>query len=96
MGIKAEEPLEISSEELTNYLHANHSVYMVVDGETYYITDANDRYWRVQRTDELNEKGHYIDCTELVDIFREFLALPFKDGTVKDAADRATFYASLK
>ena len=43
MGAKAEEKLEISLDELTTYLHANHSVYMDVDGASYYLTDANDR-----------------------------------------------------
>ena len=42
MGAKAEEKLEISLDELTTYLHANHSVYMDVDGASYYLTDVNN------------------------------------------------------
>lgn len=97
MGAKAAEALDVSFEELPTYLHANHSVYMDVDGETYYLTDVNDRYWRVQRTDELNEKGHYVDASELVPTISEFLSLPFKDGqSVQDLFGRATFFASEK
>ena len=97
MGMKAAEALEISFDELPTYLRRNHSVYMDVDGETFYLTDANDLYYRVQRTDKLNEKGHYVDCSELVPLVSEFLALPFKDGeTIEQLFDRATFYASEK
>lgn len=97
MGKKAAEALEISLDELSNYLHAHHSVYMKVDGEVYYLSDVNDIYWRVQRTDVLNEKGHYVDASELVPTVSEFLALPFKDGqSITDLFDHATFYASVK
>lgn len=97
MGIKAAEALDISQEDLRPYLHAHHSVYMEVDGETYYLTDVNDLYWRVQRTDTLNEKGHYVDASELVPTLSEFLDLPFKDGkSVNDLFESATLYASEK
>ena len=85
MGVKATEVLEVSYDDLPVYLHANHSVYMDVAGETYYLTDVNDRYWRVQDTTQLNDKGHYVDCSELVPTISEFLELPFADGkSVKD------------
>ena len=97
MGMKAAEALDIAFDDLQVYLHANHSVYMEVDGETYYLTDVNDRYWRVQRTDILNEKGHYVDASELVPTISEFLYLPFKDGkSIADVFDDATLYASVK
>ena len=97
MGMKAEDALEIAREELKNYLHANHSAYMEVDGTLYYLTDANDRYWRAQDTNKLNEKGHYTDTSELVPTLSEFLSLPFADGkSVLDLFDDATFYASEK
>lgn len=97
MGMKAAEALEISYDELPTYLHANHSVYMEVDGATYYLTDVNDRYWRVQDTTQFNDKGHYVDCSELVPTISEFLELPFLDGkSVKDLFDGATFFASEK
>ena len=97
MGVKATEVLEVSYDDLPVYLHANHSVYMDVAGETYYLTDVNDRYWRVQDTTQLNDKGHYVDCSELVPTIIEFLELPFADGkSVKDLFDTAIFYASVK
>lgn len=98
MGVKAEEKLEISIDDIKTYLHANHSVYMVVGGETYYLTDVNDRYWRVQDTSKLNEKGHYVDCSELVPTLSEFLSLPFGEAnkSVTDLFDEAEFYASVK
>ena len=97
MGVKAAEVLEVSYDDLQVYLHANHSVYMEVDGATYYLTDVNDRYWRAQDTSQLNEKGHYVDCSELVPTISEFLELPFADGkSIKDLYENATFYASVK
>ncbi len=97
MGIKSDEALEIPYEDFQMYLHANHAVYMEVEGKLYYLTDVNDRYWRVQDTTQLNEKGHYVDCSELVPTISEFLELPFLDGrSIKDLYDEATFYASVK
>ncbi len=97
MGTKAAETLEISYEELQPYLHANHAVYMQVDDAVYYLTDVNDRYWRVQDTNRKNEKGHYVDCSDLVPTIGEFLELPFAGGeSIKDMFDRAVFYASEK
>ena len=98
MGLKAEEKLEISPDELKTYLHANHSVYMDVNGESYYLTDANDRYWRVQDTAKLNEKDHYTDCSELVPTLSEFLDLPFgEEGkSINDLFAEAEFFASYK
>ena len=98
MGMKAEEKLEIAADDLKTYLHANHSVYMDVNGESYYLTDANDRYWRVQDTSKMNEKNHYTDCSELVPTLSEFLSLPFGEANkcIMDLFDEADFYASVK
>ena len=68
-----------------------------IGSETYYLTDVNDRYWRAQDTAKLNEKGHYVDASELVPTVSEFLTLPFIDGkSVTDVFDQAVFYASEK
>lgn len=97
MGTKAADELEIAFDELKNYLHAHHSVYMEVDSTTYYLTDVNDRYWRAQDTTQLNEKDHYVDCSELVPTISEFLCLPFMEGkSIEDVFEDATFYASIK
>lgn len=96
MGKKGPEALTLTYDEITTYLHANHSVYMEVDGVTYYLTDVNDRFWRVQDTNQFNEKGHYVDCSALVPTISEFLDLPFLDGkSIHDLFDGATFYPSL-
>ena len=98
MGMKAEEKLEISFDELTTYLHAHHSVYMDVHGASYYLTDVNDRYWRVQDTSKMNEKNHYVDCSELVPTISEFLSLPCgEEGkSFQELFDEAEGHASVK
>ena len=97
MGKKATEALEISYEELADYLHYNHSVYMRVGHDIYYLTDANFEAWRAQDTSKLNHKNHFTDCSPLVPTVYEFLSIPFIHGeTIKDVFDHATFYASIK
>jgi hypothetical protein len=97
MGKKAAEALDINYDGLANYLHCNHSVYMKVDNDVYYLTDVNYEAWRAQDTRCRNSKNHFIDCSALVDTVDEFLALPFIHGkTIKDVFDHATFYASIK
>jgi len=97
MGTKATEALVVSFDDLPNYLHARHSVYMDIDGSSFYITDANDKYWRAQDTTQFNEKDHYVDASELVPTLSEFLGLPFINGeSIEEVFDRATFYASEK
>ena len=96
MGRKTEEALELTYDELEHYLRVNHSVYMDVEGKSYYLTDVNSHAWRAQDTSVLNDKGHYTDCSELVSMASEFLGLPFVDGkTIKEVFDSATFYASI-
>ena len=98
MGVKADEKLEIAFDDFKTYLHAHHSVYMDVDGASYYLTDVNDRYWRVQDTSKMNEKNHYVDCSELVPTLSEFLDLPFGEAgkSINQLFDQAVFYASVK
>ena len=98
MGVKAEEKLEITFDELATYLRTHHAAYMDVNGVSYYLTDVNDHYWRVQDTAKLNEKNHYVDCSELVPTVGEFLELPFGENgkSIKDLFDEADFYASEK
>ena len=97
MGIKAPEALEVTFDELPHYLRVNHSVYVEVGGKLYYLTDANDIYWRAQDTDVFNEKGHYVDCSLLGPTVAEFMDLPFADGkSISQFFPEAVFYASLK
>lgn len=95
MGKKAAEPLKISYNELDEYLHINHSVYMRFGSKVYYITDANENYWRAQDTSIRNHKNHFVDCSELVPTLGEFLSLRFANGhTIEEIFDQCTFYAS--
>ena len=97
MGRRAEQALDLTYDDLYAYLRSNHSVFMQVGENMYYLTDVNDHDWRVQDTSQLNEKGHFVDCSELVYILNDFLSLPFADGeSVKTLFDKATFYASLE
>lgn len=97
MGKKATEVLDLSYEDLAEYLHVNHSVYMKVDSDVYYLTDANFEAWRAQDTSRLNDKQHFVDCSDLVPTVDEFLSLPFIGGkTIKDVFSHAVFYASVK
>ena len=97
MGMKATEALDVTLEDLPMYLRANHSVYMDVDGTEYYLTDVNDRFWRAQDVAQLNDKGHYVDCSELVPTIGEFMDLAFVDGkAIPEVVESATFYASVK
>ena len=97
MGRRAEEALEITPEEIANYLRRNHSLYMQVGDTLYYLTDVNSHDWRAQDTTVLNDKGHFTDCSDLVPLVDEFLSLPFigEEGqSINDVAGEATFYAS--
>ena len=97
MGLKAQDPIALEGEGLADYLRANHSLYMDLAGASYYLTDVNDHYWRVQDTSQKNEKGHYVDASEPVATLAEFLADPAFDGkTLAEVAPEATFYASEK
>lgn len=97
MGQKAQEPADISAEELPTYLRVHHSVFMDFGSKTYYLTDVNDHFWRVQDTGQLNDKGHFTDITEPVSTLSEFLASPIVDGKLIDEIyPDAVFYASVK
>ena len=96
MGLKAEEEISLSAEELQSYLRSKSRVFMNVDGHQYYITHT-DSYWRVQDCEKLNEKGRFTDCSELVPTLSDFMGLPWLDGkSVTDVAADATFAASIQ
>ena len=95
MGKKAAEALDISYDQLADYLHVNHAVYMKVDNDVYYLTDCNFEAWRAQDTSVRNHKNHFVDCSDLVNTVDEFLTLPFVHGkTIEEVFAHATFFAS--
>ena len=96
MGKKAQEVLKISYDELIDYLHVHHSIYMRFGTKVYYITDANENYWRAQDTSIRNHKNHFVDYSELVPTLGEFMSLRFANGhTIEEVFDQSQFYASI-
>ena len=97
MGVQAEEVLEVGSfDEFANYLRANTRVFMELGDKTYYLTHT-DGYWRAQDCSELNDKGHFVDCSELVSTLNELLGLAWLDGkSVEEVYGNAKFYKSIQ
>ncbi len=96
MGKQAEETLEFTFDEMVAYVRAKTRVFMEVDGHTYYLTHT-DEYWRVQDAEQLNEKGHFTDCSDLVSTLDELIGLPWLDGkTIADMFDGARFFESIQ
>ncbi|MDM8302788.1 CDP-alcohol phosphatidyltransferase [Collinsella tanakaei] len=96
MGLKADETISLSFEELLNYLRSKTRVFMDVDDDQYYITHT-DGYWRVQDCSKLNDKGRFTDCSELVTTLSEMAEIPWRDGkSLHDLCDSATFYESIQ
>lgn len=97
MGVQAEGVLEVGSfDEFANYLRANTRVFMELGDKTYYLTHT-DGYWRAQDCSELNDKGHFVDCSELVSTLNELLGLAWLDGKgVEDVFADAKFYKSIQ
>ena len=78
------------------YLRSKTRVFMTLEGHDYYITHT-DGYWRVQDCKELNEKGRFTDCSELVTTLSELAELPWLDGqSLHDLCGRATFAESIQ
>ena len=98
MGRKSEEALELASiDDLIEYLRGAHSVYMQTEVQTYYLTDANDIYWRAQDTKVLNGKDHFVDCSDLVPTLSDFVTVPFVEGkSITQVFGESTFYPSIK
>ena len=96
MGMKADEAISLDFEGLLSYLRSKTRVFMDVDGHEYYITHT-DGYWRVQDCEQLNEKGRFTDCSELVTTLSELVELPWLDGkSVHALTSAATFHESLQ
>ena len=96
MGLKADETLAVTFEELLGYLRSKTRVFMDVDDHGYYITHT-DGYWRVQDCEQLNDKGRFTDCSELVPTLSELAELPWLDGkSIHDLHRDAVFYESVQ
>lgn len=96
MGVKADQEISLDFEALLSYLRSKTRVFMDVEDHEYYITHT-DGYWRVQDCEQLNEKGRFTDCSELVTTLSELVELPWLDGkSIHDMAAGATFYESIQ
>lgn len=96
MGMKADQEISLDFEGLLSYLRSKTRVFMDVDGHEYYVTHT-DGYWRVQDCEQLNEKGRFVDCSELVTTLPELVELPWLDGkSVHDLTDGAAFFESIQ
>ena len=96
MGKQAEETIEFTFDEFSNYLRSKTRVFMKVNDHMYYLTHT-DEYWRVQDAEQYNEKGHFVDCSELVSTLDELFGLVCLDGkTIKDVYNDAVFYESIE
>lgn len=96
MGMKADQEISLDFEGLLSYLRSKTRVFMDVDGHEYYVTHT-DGYWRVQDCERLNDKGRFVDCSELVTTLPELVELPWLDGkSVHDLTACATFYESIQ
>lgn len=96
MGLKADDALDVNFEGLLAHLRSKTRAFMDVGGHEYYITHT-DGYWRVQDCEQLNEKGRFTDCSELVTTLSELAELPWLDGkSLHDLCHDATFHESLQ
>lgn len=96
MGMKADQEISLDFEGLLSYLRSKTRVFMDVDGHEYYVTHT-DGYWRVQDCERLNDKGRFVDCSELVTTLPELVELPWLDGkSVHDLTENAVFHESVQ
>ncbi len=96
MGLKADQEISLDFEALLSYLRSKTRVFMDVDGHEYYITHT-DGYWRVQDCEDLNDKGRFTDCSELVTTLPELVELPWLgEKSIHDLTAGALFYESLQ
>ena len=95
MGFQPGNVIEEDFEGFLKYLRAKMRVFVDLSGHEYYITHT-DGYWRVQDCNMLNDKGHFTDCSELVNTVCEVVELPWFDGrSLHDVFPSAVLYESV-
>ncbi len=81
--------LDTDFEGFLKYLRSTTRAFYTVDDHQFYVTHT-DGYWRVQDCDELNEKGHFSDCSELVTTMPELVELAWHgDKSLHDLFGKA-------
>ena len=62
---QAGDVVETDFEGFLKLLRSKTRAFVSINDHEYYITHT-DGYWRVQDCEALNDKGHFTDCSELV------------------------------
>ena len=76
---QAGDVVETDFEGFLKLLRSKTRAFVTIDNHEYYITHT-DGYWRVQDCEALNDKGHFTDCSELVNTVCEVVELPWICG----------------
>ncbi len=92
---QAGDQIETDFEGLLKLLRSTTRAFVTVGGHEYYITHT-DGYWRVQDCELLNDKGHFSDCSELVNTLCEVVELPWIGGrSLHDSFADARVYEAV-
>ena len=89
---QAGDVVETDFEGFLKLLRSKTRAFVSINDHEYYITHT-DGYWRVQDCEALNDKGHFTDCSELVNTVCEVVELPWIAGkSLHDSFSGATVY----
>ena len=92
---QAGDDVETDFEGFLRLLRSKTRAFVTIDDHEYYITHT-DGYWRVQDCEALNDKGHFTDCSELVNTVCEVVELPWICGkSLHDSFSGATVYEAV-
>ena len=92
---KAGDVVDTDFEGFLKLLRSKTRAFLTVDDHDYYVTHT-DGYWRVQDCENLNEKGHFSDCSDLVNTLCEVVELPWIQGkSLHDNFVGATVYEAV-
>ena len=92
---QAGDVVETDFEGFLKLLRSKTRAFVTIDDHEYYITHT-DGYWRVQDCEALNDKGHFTDCSELVNTVCEVVELPWIAGkSLHDSFSGATVYEAV-
>lgn len=92
---QAGDVVETDFEGFLKLLRSKTRAFVTIDDHEYYITHT-DGYWRVQDCEALNDKGHFTDCSELVNTVCEVVELPWICGkSLHDSFSGATVYEAV-
>lgn len=84
-----------TSKDFWKLLRSKTRAFVSINDHEYYITHT-DGYWRVQDCEALNDKGHFTDCSELVNTVCEVVELPWICGkSLHDSFSGATVYEAV-